>query len=469
VTHDELMGHFAVLRTANGGIESLVSADTPSMVLDRLASIDGEPLSKVQLNQLLGLCEERAVSDGFFRYYWLSEAACPYRLSAVPGYSSDYSGLETIRSVEHLLHGLHRIYIDGLLCHGNVRAYFRDNASLTYEEVDRAVARRLVDTDAIKRRGPTLPLRPISRDNRYLISEMACKSYGETPKTESDLRMALLAAWEQHQETGGGPILVRDLLSGHLRTTEYNSQQSMLQFSAEEILDESVSSVVDVEERYSTIANAFLAARAAALMNTELYLSLVNDLDVYVATSMRTRNDFRTMADRCDTIFQSPKVQDLHLRYFDPTMSAADGHQDKGLIECLMVKCAKVLVYCAGEKESFGKDAEAAMALSLGKPVIFLCDEKQRESFYREVHPLSRLIDFKNGVAVGAMVTPKPSDVAELLDRVFENEMEYTLQQPAGKPGYLQLVETLTGSVVRLQTNNRLLSEAFWNYYKSQG
>lgn len=65
-----------------------------------------------------------------------------------------------------------------------------------------------------------------------------------------------------------------------------------------------------------------------------------------------------------------------------------------------MVKCAKLLVYVAGEREGYGKDAEAAMALSQGKPVIFFCDAATRSRFYRDVHPLSRLIDFKTGVAV---------------------------------------------------------------------
>ena len=50
-----------------------------------------------------------------------------------------------------------------------------------------------------------------------------------------------------------------------------------------------------------------------------------------------------------------------------------------------MVKSAKVLIYCAGERDSFGKDAEAAMALSLGKPVIFYCDEAERQRFFAEV------------------------------------------------------------------------------------
>src|SRR5438128_3092293 len=138
---------------------------------------------------------------------------------------------------------------------------------------------------------------------------------------------------------------------------------------------------------------------------------MVNDLDVYVATSMRNRQDFRDMATTCDAIFSEPKLKDLNLRYFDPTLSAAKGHEDKGIIECLMVKCAKVLVYCEGEKESYGKDAEAAMALSLGKPVIFFCDHGKKTNFYRDVHPLARLIDFCTGVAVGAILTDKTFDV----------------------------------------------------------
>src|SRR5207253_11121410 len=89
-------------------------------------------------------------------------------------------------------------------------------------------------------------------------------------------------------------------------------------------------------------------------------------------------------------------------------------------VECSMVKCAKVLIYTEGEKESYGKDAEAAMALSLGKPVIFYCDRGVKTSFYRNVHPLSRLIDFRLGVAVGAIVTDDIDEVAELLRRIFD-------------------------------------------------
>jgi len=113
-----------------------------------------------------------------------------------------------------------------------------------------------------------------------------------------------------------------------------------------------------------------------------------------------------------------------------------------------------------------GKDAEAAMALSLGKPVIFFCDATAKSRFYRDVHPLSRLIDFSSGVAVGAIVASSLAEVTQLLYRIFENKMEYELEQP--KPGYYRLKEKFTESVVRVQTNDDLLRETFWNYYHNR-
>jgi hypothetical protein len=467
----ELREKYAVLRTENGGIEELLWGEGGDRVCERLATLKEAPLSKVQLNQLLGFQKERAVSDDFFRYYWFEEPEVSYKLSSVPGYSEQYAAGHpkklSIESEDHFFYGMYRVFIDGLLLRGNVRAYFRDFSMTSTSDLVEIARSSIFATGAIKERGPTLPLRPIAKDDRYLISEMACKSYGSVPAASSDLKQALLDGWEAHEADGGGSTLIRALLEGALKKSEHLARQGMLRFSADDMLDLPVSSRAELDKAYTQVANKFLAARDNALENTKLYLSLVNDLDVYVATSMRKREDFREMASSCETIFSDKKVSDLHLRFFDPTMSAADGHHDKGLIECLMVKCAKVLVYCAGEKESYGKDAEAAMALSLGKPVIFFCDETVKQDFYREVHPLSRLINFQTGVAVGAMVVSRLHDVPELLHRIFENKMEYELVQPVGKSGYLQLIEKVSKSVVRLQTNDSLLSQIFWNYYKS--
>ncbi|MFZ0980523.1 MAG: hypothetical protein WAN23_14070 [Candidatus Acidiferrales bacterium] len=462
LTKAQILEKFALFVVPTGGIGSWLTESTHDDVFERLGKIDGEPLSAVQLNQLLVLGHGAPVGDAFFRYYWLSAPDLhPYPVREVPGFDGDWlRSKDVIVSIAHLKWGLYRLYVDALLFFGNVRTAFRTLRNFRPDELEEFFRGRRLDTEAIKRRGPSLPLKSIAKDNRYLISEMACKSYGDSPNLESDLRKALLEAYRKN--VGSPTVTIRQLLEGHASASFQDRQQEFI-FSADDFLNEQVTSESDLAAKYQRVADRFFQSRQAALDNTRYYLSMVNDLDVYVATSMRSRSDFRNMADTCDKIFGAPQLNELNLRYFDPTLSAAGGHEDKGLIECLMVKCAKVLVYCAGERESYGKDAEAAMALSLGKPVIFYCDQAQRHRFYRDVHPLSRLIEFETGIAVGAAVTDRIEDVSELLRRVFENRMVYYLEQ--SKPGFLRLKEKLTGSVIRLQTNDRLLTETFWNHY----
>lgn len=467
MSKQRILDELRLFSLQTGGIGSWLSEITDEEVFARLDRIDKEPLTKVQLNQLLAFGHGAPVSDDFFRYYWLAvPAEHPYDVKAIPHFQAAWKDCAAIISLAHLKWGLYRLFTDGLLWFGNVRTAYRMLRAMTREELSTFFAHRRFNTEVIKKRGPALSLMPIPKDDRFLISEIACKSYGEPSDSLGALRNALLEAFRTHRSSGGGRVTIRRLLEGDFVKDKYADRQQELIFSADDVLEEAVEAEADIETKYEAAAKKFFNAREAALKNTRFYLSMVGDLDVYVATSMRNRQDFRNVANTCETIFSDQKLEDLKLRYFDPTLSAAAGHEDKGLIECLMVKCAKALVYCAGDRESYGKDAEAAMALSLGKPVIFYCDSQRRHRFYRDVHPLSRLIEFDTGVAVGAMVTDDLKEVSELLCRIFENKMEYELEQP--KPDYLRLKEKLTGSIVRLQTNDTMLSETFWNYYHNR-
>ena len=465
-TKTQLLEELQLFKLHTGGLGSWITEGTDSEVFDRIGQVDESPITKVQLNQLLAFGHEAPVSEDFFRYYWLQAPdEHPYDVTLVPNFDPTWLRSFAIMSLAHLKWGLYRIFTDGLLWFGNVRTAYRQLRSLNAMELRNFFGTRRFDTKLIKERGPALTLQPIARDDRYLIAEMACKSYGDR-ESPGDLKAALIEAFRAHEEKGGGPIKIKDLLEGNFAADRYAGRQQEFIFSADDVLEENVTSETELETKYEAIAAKFFAAREAALKNTRFYLSMVGDLDVYVATSMRRRQDFREMAAACEKIFSDQRLRELQLRYFDPTLSAAAGHEDKGLIECLMVRCAKVLVYCAGDRESYGKDAEAAMALSLGKPVIFYCDQEQRHRFYRDVHPLSRLIDFSTGVAVGAMVTDSLDEVSELLYRIFENKVEYVLEHP--KANYLRLKEKLTDSVVRLQTSDTMLTETFWNYYHNR-
>jgi hypothetical protein len=463
---DDILREMQLFSLGGEGIGGWITAATDSRVFERLGRLDAEPLSKVQLNQLLVFGREATASDDFIRYYWLEDPLeHPYPVGLLPGFKKRWlQGTSAITSLDHLKWGLTRLFIDGLLYFGNVRTAYRQLRALTRPELVEFFARRRFDTTRIKERGPSLPLLQIPKDDRYLISEMACKSYGDDPGTQGELKQALVDTYKGHQKAGGGRTTFRKLLD--MAPPTYGERQNEFMFSAREVLEEEIASPEDLEAKLDPVVGRFFKAREAALENTRYYLSMADDLDVYVATSMRSREDFRAMADTCETIFADDRLQNLQLRYFDPTLSAAAGHEDKGIIECLMVKCAKVLVYCAGDRESYGKDAEAAMALSLGKPVIFYCDQARRSRFYRDVHPLSRLVEFETGVVVGAMVTDSLGQVSELLHRLFENKMEYVLEQP--KPGHLRLKEALTGSVVRVQTADEMLSATFFNLYHNR-
>lgn len=460
--------YFNPLFAGTGGIDSWLGAETPPSVCERLSRLSVEPLGRAQLSQLLILSHEAGPGPAFFAYYWLrAPGDHPYDVTDIGlGQNTSFSeawltGTQIV-SIAHLKWGLYRFYVDALLFFGNVRSAYRSLRDLDMAELEAYFTQRRFDTQSLRERGPALPLHSIAKDDRYLVAEMACKSLQAGQAT--DVEAVMLEAYRTHVNAGGSPLVsVEDLLKGQFVAQHHGGRQAEFIFSADDILRDTVGTEDELIDRFAVVRRKFEQARQAALENTRLYLSMVSDLDVYVATSMRTRDNFRRMATFCEEVFNHPDLDGLHLRYFDPTLSAADSHVDKGLIECLMVDAAKVLVYYAGDRESMGKDFEAAMALSRGKPVIVFCEDKVRERLYRDIHPLTRLIEFDTGVAIGAMVTTNIKSVRDLLQRILTNSMKYGIKKT--EQGALHLTEDITSCLVRLQTHDTLLQETFWNYY----
>jgi hypothetical protein len=448
------------------GTSDFLQSSHGSALVERLMHMPRSPLTRTHLNQFLHLSHEAGVTDGFFAYYFLTQPTQhPYAidrvLPTVPGLNE-----QGVSSVEQMRWGLHRFFIDALLYFGDLRTAFRELRKKSYVGLQDFFASKRFDSEAMRARGPVLPFHPIPADDRYLIAEIACKAYSPLEVGQPLLIENLLL--EAYRQGGGGRIQIKDLFDKETILAKSDPQaQMMLEFTTVEFAEDTVDSEDGIRTKVRAVADRFERARTLALRNTRLYLSIVNELDVYVATSMRRRSDFRDMARDCESIFRQDGLTRFRVRFFDPTMSATDGHEDKGLVECLMVKCAKALVYFAGESDSFGKDAEVSMALSLGKPVIILCPAstrgEQRMKFFRDTHPLSRMVHMESGVPVGAMVTNDVNVVARLIDRLFDNRMEYDLDHRGD--GYVRIRERLTGSVVRLQTNDRMIRESFWNYY----
>ena len=394
VTKQSVLEQFQLFQGGTGGLDSWLRQETPDEVFDALVDLEAHPLTRARFNQLLTLAHEAPISQPLFAYYWLEAPKHTYDVCHVPSYDERWPGSQNIQSIDQLYWGLYRFYMDALLYFGSIRTAYQRLRQLSERDLHYFFTSSRID--GLAERGEAIHLSTIAKDNRYLISEMACKSFevAEGTGDANQLEQVMIDLLQKHRVEGGGPVTASQLLTGEYAKGQYAHLQPQLQLSADDFMEEVLENEGSLLQKIHRVAQDFTRARRAALSNTAMYLSMVGDLDVYIATSMRYRADFREMADFCETVFASDQLQALKLRYFDPTLSAAEHHEDKGIVECLMVKCAKVLLLNAGSRDSYGKDAEAAMALSLGKPVIIFADEEFRSNFFRDVHPLSRLINF---------------------------------------------------------------------------
>jgi hypothetical protein len=93
-------------------------------------------------------------------------------------------------------------------------------------------------------------------------------------------------------------------------------------------------------------------------------------MDVYVATSMRSKWEFESVYELINSVFSDKSIDELKIRHFDPTQSYIDDRLNKGLLESLMLKRARATIYLVQEIDSLGKDSELAATLAQGKPVI---------------------------------------------------------------------------------------------------
>jgi hypothetical protein len=220
-----------------------------------------------------------------------------------------------------------------------------------------------------------------------------------------------------------------------------------------------------LKEREPQLMAKLTGAQEKGRRNTHRYLTLPY-LDVYVATSMRSDEDFIQQHRFVRQVFEDPELSPLNLRYFDPTLSWVKSRITKGLVEALMLRRAKVTIYNAGDRETLGKDSELAATLAQGKPVIVYVREgaeyDARANNYRADHPLGLQMALSTGVAHGIIVVRTAAQCARLLRRVLLRELPLEIRHEEGN---YQLVERETQSVLRVVSDDPLLTHSFWAFF----
>lgn len=154
-------------------------------VFERLGKITTEPLSKVQLNQLLHLSFTGGITDGFFKYYWLKSPEHTYEVKKISDgknssafFKEEFFQDMNISSLEHLKWGIYRIYIDCLLYFGNINYGFNCLRTKTFEELKTFFeSKKMPALGILKNRGESIEFNEIESNDRWLISEVACKNF----------------------------------------------------------------------------------------------------------------------------------------------------------------------------------------------------------------------------------------------------------------------------------------------------
>lgn len=178
---------------------------------------------------------------------------------------------------------------------------------------------------------------------------------------------------------------------------------------------------IDAEDTYllgylnpnkENLEERITATQAQGIRNYDSYLAS-DHLDVYIATSMRDPHEYVLVNKIVSLIFGHPDVNNLRLRWFDPTQAYCKERLDKGLIEALMLKRAKCTVYCVQETDTFGKDSELASTLAQGKPVVAVVPDLKEAG----------IDTFKDWTSALANVYPEMSlrDLQIKFLRVFNN------------------------------------------------
>jgi hypothetical protein len=210
--------------------------------------------------------------------------------------------------------------------------------------------------------------------------------------------------------------------------------------------------------------------KAVGKDNAHEYL-VIDDLDVYVATSMREFEEYKSFKELLTDVFKHPDLAKLNLRYFDPTIIYCENRIAQGLLEALMLKRAKLTLYVAGKTDTFGKDSECAATLVQGKPVVVYVEETnddkkgkmdRRARLFKDIHPLGLQVCHQTGVANGVIVVRNSQDCRHIIRGLLLHTLEVKLDKIG--VGFV-LKEEKTQSILRVVVDDAFWVRSFRNFY----
>jgi len=409
-------------------------------ILDSIFLTVGEfKLDREKLNRLLLNCERQMVTEHFYSYF--------------------FSSASTLENFEA---GVEKFRIKAMWLYGNFHFALKKLGASEKHEFDREIRKTEPRSSAdFESREPFQDIEPIAKEDLGLLGYISGK------QKIADLEIC----FETLSLLCGEPTKIAQILGSignekQKKVSEVLAQYETV-FPASGVGDLNAEKLEGMLSKTKGLVGDLRSRQQKAveigLRNTHRYLTLPY-LDVYVATSMRTQQDYENQHAFIQEVFTNSAVKDLKLRYFDPTLSYADDRITKGLVEMLMLRRSKVTIYTASHEDTLGKDSELAATLAQGKAVIAYVPPglDRKAELLRVDHPLGLQIDINTGVAHGIIVVRSPEHCAKMLRKVVLRERTFAIRHEKGN---FLLEETETHSVLRVVSDDPYLTHAFWTFF----
>ena len=197
---------------------------------------------------------------------------------------------------------------------------------------------------------------------------------------------------------------------------------------------------------------------AATLAQGKPVIAYVPSIDVERRTMELVKRDPRTISERLRFVFYAD--EQLARELDDEDYEFVKGFQDlddfiQGYIWWSLPDKDSIAEFC---QRHTAEMARLCKIIANSEKRIY----NKRAQTLGETHPLAIQVNLDTGVANGVLVVRSILDCARLLKSILTQSMEFRLED---KPGMWYLREGISGSIYRVVTKNRKLTNCFWNFY----
>lgn len=463
--------------TAAAILEDLTGQERPFAVdLEAAVSdlLTGSGLGHSQLNELLLASGYDRISPAFFEYLVAGSGRGDEGEGA--GGRAD-GGTLAFTSLEGLRLAVDRFRRFAVLRFGNVKFAFKylsklDDGALDAElEVVNAIPVEVYS----KRHDPLVPIDPIPGSETYylgyLILRQLEKRLQDNPddndtKAQLEKRKEIVARGKKNHEA----YLASDHMDVYVAT-------SMREPHEYQVVSKTITDVFGAEVlkslkvRWFDPTQAYCEDRidkglveALMLRRAMCTLYLVQETDTLGKDSELAS----TLAQGKPVIAYVPEVKaEDELGYADALLRMVGGDGAEAEISLILKQLRIYAPEAAWNDENVQgwvrdpvrADINAAKAM-LARRIREHYDGRAKT--LKDSHPLGLQVNLESGVANGVLVARTAEQCSQLIYRVLTNTLTFSLTTEKGS---LLLREELTGSVFRVVTGDKFLTNSFWNFY----